>query len=271
MRRFHVLPISTFVLLAALAAAAVAGPAGATRAPARPKPPPMRREVTGVTIAASPDPSRAGQPVLLSGQVQGPGSAGVAVTLWRKSPGDSSFDLVLYTSANASGDYAVMATGSDLDTNAEWFAEADGVKSPIVAQRVKALVTLTTSTTVATPGDAVRFRGHVTPGHAGDQVQLQQLNAAGTWSLIATAAIDRRSNFSLAYRFTTGRAQLRAVLPAGSRNVQSSSPAVSVDVAEIHKIKHVVIIMQENRSFDSYFGTYPGRTGSGRGPACRTR
>ena len=27
----------------------------------------------------------------------------------------------------------------------------------------------------------------------------------------------------------------------------------------IHKIKHVVVIQQENRSFDSYFGTYPGR------------
>src|SRR5215510_6147241 len=29
----------------------------------------------------------------------------------------------------------------------------------------------------------------------------------------------------------------------------------------IHKIKHVIIIMQENRSFDSYFGTYPGAAG----------
>jgi phospholipase C/outer membrane protein assembly factor BamB len=29
----------------------------------------------------------------------------------------------------------------------------------------------------------------------------------------------------------------------------------------IHKIKHVVIVMQENRSFDSYFGTYPGADG----------
>jgi len=29
----------------------------------------------------------------------------------------------------------------------------------------------------------------------------------------------------------------------------------------IHKIKHVVIIMQENRSFDSYFGTYPHADG----------
>jgi phospholipase C len=29
----------------------------------------------------------------------------------------------------------------------------------------------------------------------------------------------------------------------------------------IHDIKHVVMIMQENRSFDSYFGTYPGANG----------
>jgi phospholipase C len=32
-------------------------------------------------------------------------------------------------------------------------------------------------------------------------------------------------------------------------------------VDPIHKIRHVVIIMQENRSFDSYFGTYPGADG----------
>jgi phospholipase C len=34
----------------------------------------------------------------------------------------------------------------------------------------------------------------------------------------------------------------------------------------IHKIKHVVVIMQENRSFDSYFGTYPGADGIPRNP-----
>jgi phospholipase C len=29
----------------------------------------------------------------------------------------------------------------------------------------------------------------------------------------------------------------------------------------IHKIKHVIMIMQENRTFDSYFGTFPGADG----------
>jgi phospholipase C len=30
---------------------------------------------------------------------------------------------------------------------------------------------------------------------------------------------------------------------------------------DIHRIRHVVVIMQENRSFDSYFGTFPGADG----------
>jgi phospholipase C len=35
----------------------------------------------------------------------------------------------------------------------------------------------------------------------------------------------------------------------------------SASAGDIHKIKHVVVIMQENRSFDQYFGTYPGANG----------
>jgi phospholipase C len=38
-------------------------------------------------------------------------------------------------------------------------------------------------------------------------------------------------------------------------------PHSHAHVLGIHKIRHVVIVMQENRSFDSYFGTYPGADG----------
>ena len=38
-------------------------------------------------------------------------------------------------------------------------------------------------------------------------------------------------------------------------------PQASAATGDIHKIKHIVIIMQENRSYDSYFGTYPGGDG----------
>ena len=38
-------------------------------------------------------------------------------------------------------------------------------------------------------------------------------------------------------------------------------PARSQSGDGIHKIRHIVIIMQENRSFDTYFGTFPGADG----------
>jgi phospholipase C len=45
--------------------------------------------------------------------------------------------------------------------------------------------------------------------------------------------------------------------------VAAASPTTPVRVSDvgIHKIRHVVMIVQENRSFDSYFGTYPGADG----------
>ena len=45
----------------------------------------------------------------------------------------------------------------------------------------------------------------------------------------------------------------------------SSSPPNPVSETGIHKIKHVIVIMQENRSFDSYFGTFPGADGLPKG------
>jgi phospholipase C len=40
-----------------------------------------------------------------------------------------------------------------------------------------------------------------------------------------------------------------------------SAAARAAPIDGIHNIQHVVMIMQENRSFDSYFGTYPGARG----------
>jgi len=47
-----------------------------------------------------------------------------------------------------------------------------------------------------------------------------------------------------------------------STSVPSGPAAVVPAPGEgIHKIRHVIIIMQENRAFDEYFGTYPGAEG----------
>ncbi len=54
-----------------------------------------------------------------------------------------------------------------------------------------------------------------------------------------------------------GKAPDRRPAPAAAYSGNKSAPTS----AGIHKIKHVVVIIQENRSFDSYFGTYPGADG----------
>jgi phospholipase C len=50
---------------------------------------------------------------------------------------------------------------------------------------------------------------------------------------------------------------LAAVLAPASRAAATTRPATAL----ASPIKHVVILMQENRSFDNYFGTFPGADG----------
>jgi len=48
---------------------------------------------------------------------------------------------------------------------------------------------------------------------------------------------------------------------ASTRQTVTSHGSTTTATSGIQTIKHVVIVMQENRSFDSYFGTYPGADG----------
>jgi phospholipase C len=57
-----------------------------------------------------------------------------------------------------------------------------------------------------------------------------------------------------------GSLLLGATVVAGTRGASRIPPA-PIRTAGIHTIRHVVVIMQENRSFDSYFGTFPGADG----------
>lgn len=53
---------------------------------------------------------------------------------------------------------------------------------------------------------------------------------------------------------------LGLIAACGGSSGTTTAPIANID-PNIHKIKHIVVIMQENRSFDSYFGTYPGADG----------
>jgi len=57
------------------------------------------------------------------------------------------------------------------------------------------------------------------------------------------------------------RRALTAAFLAVGLGLAAAQGASAAEPEGIHKIQHVVVIMQENRSFDQYFGTYPGANG----------
>jgi phospholipase C len=69
-----------------------------------------------------------------------------------------------------------------------------------------------------------------------------------------------------------GLVLVATLVPSSSLALSASAPTPAgqasgrlngryVAPAGIHKIQHVIVIQQENRSFDSYFGTFPGADG----------
>ncbi len=69
----------------------------------------------------------------------------------------------------------------------------------------------------------------------------------------------KRSRFAPRSLFVVAVALAISVSVLAMQSVAGRS-ASQTDVG-IHKIKHIIVIMEENRSFDSYFGTFPGADG----------
>ena len=72
-----------------------------------------------------------------------------------------------------------------------------------------------------------------------------------------TQGLEPVSAATPGYNFSVQVSESTAAIPP------LSYPVVPLATTEdgIHKIRHIVIIMQENRAFDHYFGTYPGADG----------
>ena len=60
---------------------------------------------------------------------------------------------------------------------------------------------------------------------------------------------------------TTGSTSAHSNTPSPANSTTAKGGGTTASGVGIHKIKHVIVIMQENRSFDSYFGTFPGADG----------
>jgi phospholipase C len=250
-------PLITLAVLAGGLGAMLAGSSQARRVHHRPG------RGNRPSIAASPDPSLAGQRVRLSGHVPRAGH-GTAVLLYRQLPGARRFKRVAVTRTDRHGRYVFRRTPGVLYTNRLFYVVARGHRSSILTQRVRAQISLTPSSARVSPGQSVTLSGHVGPGHPGQAVLLQLQRADGRWTTLATGVLNRASDYAASMPLSSeGTFTFRAVWNGDSRNALANSPAVVVtaEYMGIHKIRHVVVIMQENRSFDSYFGTFPGADG----------
>ncbi|HEY1737361.1 MAG TPA: alkaline phosphatase family protein, partial [Acidimicrobiia bacterium] len=78
---------------------------------------------------------------------------------------------------------------------------------------------------------------------------------AGALAVAACSSSSKSSTSSTSNQKQTSSTTAVAVRAPGGPNGSYVIPA------GIHKIKHVIVIQQENRSFDSYFGTFPGADG----------
>ena len=277
LRRSHAL-LATIALVALIALGAGIGvfaPVSSGQAPSPVAPPckaaakpPRVPFAKGISIYASPNPLTAGTPTRVFGQLTGVRGGvdrcGITIVLWRHFPGQRGYVPVARTLTLAGGRYSFVFRPGSVTTNRDWYATARGLTSRVLSELVRPAVTLTTTATFAVAGDVETLSGQLEPGAVGERLSLQRLQGR-RWLTVAHPRLGRHATFSVAHKFTTGRTeQWRATVPASVRNLGSSSSVVRIKIAPatgIHKIRHIVVIMQENRSFDSYFGTFPGADG----------
>jgi phospholipase C len=203
------------------------------------------------------NPSVAGSVVAVKGRVVGGGS-GVRVVLWRRLPGERRFHIWERGKTKSRGTFSFSVRPT---INQSLYVAGAGLQSRTIFQRVHADITLLDSDALPYPGEKITFTGHVSPSYRGARITV--LNRTGAaWTTMTHTRIGRGSNYTVSWTFhQTQTFHVRMFLTRSSRNINSYSAAVTLPESPIHRIKHVVIIMQENRSFDQYFGTYPGADG----------
>jgi hypothetical protein len=190
----------------------------------------------GLTINATPDPTIAGDAVLIYGQLNGADSGGQWVYLYHHVSGTPGYSLIGRTKTLANGFYDFPRAEGVVTTNRSWFATAPAffrVHSRTVYERVAALVSLAASSPTTDTGTPVQFTGHVYPNHAGESVVLQEQAASGAnvWHTLKAGPLGPGSNFAIDYRFRVpGDYVLRALFRGDNRNIAAASDTVTEDV-----------------------------------------
>jgi hypothetical protein len=187
-----------------------------------------------LTIHNSPQSIVAGDPVLIYGRLLGRESAHQRVVLWHRLNPHTGFTIIGRTQTDSSGRYEFTRQNGIVQTNRSWYVTGPvRSHSQTVHERVSAEVSLTPSATQATTRHPITFTGEVSPGHAGQTVEIQaQRGDSNDWTTIKTGRLNSSSSYSIPFAWRLpGPREVRAVFPGDPRNTRGIS-AVSTVVVE---------------------------------------
>jgi hypothetical protein len=188
-----------------------------------------------LTIHNSPQSIVAGDPVLIYGRLLGRESANQRIVLWHRINPRARFTVIGRARTDSSGRYEFTRQNGIVQTNRSWYVTGPALShSQTVREQVSAEVTLTPSATEASTRHPITFTGQVSPGHAGQTIDLEaQRGDSNNWNTIKTARLDASSSYSIpvAWRFP-GPRNVRAVFPGDPRNTRGISAVSSVIVEQ---------------------------------------
>ena len=188
-----------------------------------------------LTIHNSPGSIVAGDPVLIYGRLLGRGSAHQRIVLWHRINPRGHFTIIGRTQTDSSGRYEFTRQTGIVETDRSWFTSGPALShSETVHERVSAEVTLNPGSTQASTRHPITFSGRVSPGHAGEPVEIQaQQGDSARWHTIRVAKLSASSSYStpFAWRFP-GPRNVRAVFAGDRRNTRGVSSVSTVIVQQ---------------------------------------
>jgi hypothetical protein len=188
-----------------------------------------------LTIHNSPRSIVAGDPVLIYGRLLGRGSTDQRIVLWHRINPRGHFTIIGRTQTDSSGRYEFTRENGIVETNRSWFTSGPALShSETVHERVSAEVTLNASAGQASTRHPITLSGQVSPGHAGEPVEIQAQKGDSTqWHTIKVAKLSAGSSYSVpfAWRFP-GPRNVRAVFAGDRQNTRGVSSVSTVIVEQ---------------------------------------
>jgi hypothetical protein len=202
-----------------------------------------------LTISSSADPIAYGQSVTISGVVAG-ATAGHPVTLLARTVHQHGFAPAAEATTDASGNYSFAAqtpvnstlyrvrsadpscANAPSDVQA---CKARQLKSAVLYEGVKDVLTAEVSATTIQAGQALEFKGAVAPDHTGHVIYLERQDVTGSgFHVVQVGHVLPGSTYSIIHQvYVPGTKVFRIEIPGGPDNGRAVSELFTVQVTPV--------------------------------------